>query len=94
MACQITTAIRAGEPVQIITLPPGRPRLITPQLKSVTGGTLAEQNSPRVRQDVQRILTAIVDARPDSPGIDDLEALSVAADATTPPATRTPNWSS
>ena len=47
----------------------------------MTGGTLAEQNSPRVRQDVQRILTAIVDARPDSPGIDDLEALSVAADA-------------
>jgi outer membrane protein OmpA-like peptidoglycan-associated protein len=80
LVCQITTAIRAGEPVRIMVAS-GRPRLITPHLESVTGGTLAEQNSPRVQQDVQRILTAIADARPDSPGIDDLEALSVAADA-------------
>lgn len=80
LVCQITTAIRTGEPVRIIVAS-SRPRLITPQLKSVTGGTLAEQNSPRVQQDVQRILTAITDARPDSPGIDDLEALAVAADA-------------
>jgi OmpA-OmpF porin, OOP family len=80
LVCQITSAIRAGEPVQIIVAS-GQPRLITPQLKSVIGGTLAEQNSPRVQQDVQRILTAITGARPDCPGIDDLEALSVAADA-------------
>jgi OmpA-OmpF porin, OOP family len=80
LVCQITTAIRTREPVRIVVAS-GRPRLITPQLKRVTGGTLAQQNSPRVQQDVQRILTAIADARPDSPGIDDLEALSVAADA-------------
>ena len=44
------------------------------------GGTLAQQDSPRVQQDVQRVQAAIAAARPDSPGIDDLEALSVAAD--------------
>jgi OmpA-OmpF porin, OOP family len=80
LVCQITTAIRAGEPVQIVAVS-GQPRLITPHLEPVTGGTLAQQNSPRVQQDVQRIQAAITAARPDSPGIDDLEALSIAADA-------------
>jgi OOP family OmpA-OmpF porin len=80
LVCQITAAIRAGEPVQIVAVS-GQPRLITPQLEPVTGGTLAQQNSPRVRQDVQRIQAAIAAARPDSPGIDDLEAFSIAADA-------------
>ena len=80
LVCQITAAIRAGEPVQIVAVS-GQPRLITPQLKPVTGGTLAQQNSPRVQQDMQRVQAAIAATRPDSPGIDDLEALSVAADA-------------
>ena len=80
LVCQVTTAIRAGEPVQIVAVS-GQPRLITPQLEPVTGGTLAQQNSPRVQQDVQRIQATIAATRPNSPGIDDLEALSVAADA-------------
>jgi outer membrane protein OmpA-like peptidoglycan-associated protein len=61
-------------------VPSGQPRLIDPQLVSVHGGTLAQQGSPRVRQDVQRVLAAIAAARPDSPGVDDLAALAVAAD--------------
>jgi OmpA-OmpF porin, OOP family len=80
LVCQLTVAIRAGEPVQIVAVS-GRPRLITLRLESVTGGTLAEQNSPRLQQDVQAVEAAIAAARPDSPGVDDLEALSVAADA-------------
>jgi len=80
LVCQITAAIRAGETVQIVAVS-GQPRLITVRLESVTGGTLAQQNSPRLQQDVQRVLTAIAAARPDAPGIDDLEALSIAADA-------------
>ena len=80
LVCQVTGAIRAGKPVQIVVAS-GRPRLISPQLESVTGGTLAQQNSPRVHQDVQRVQAAIAAARPDSPGVDDLEAISVAADA-------------
>jgi OOP family OmpA-OmpF porin len=80
LTCQVTAAIRAGKPVQIVAVS-GHPRLITPQLASVTGGTLAQQNSPRVQQDVQRVQAAIAAARPDSAGADDLEATSVAADA-------------
>jgi OmpA-OmpF porin, OOP family len=80
VVCQLTAAIRAGEPVQIVAVS-GQPRLITLRLESVTGGTLAQQNSPRVQQDVQRVLAAIAAARPDAAGVDDLEALSIAADA-------------
>src|SRR5271166_4914257 len=50
LVCQITAAIRAGEPVQIVAVS-GQPRLISPRLEPVTGGTLAQQNSPRVQQD-------------------------------------------
>lgn len=80
LMCQVTAAIRAGKPVQIVAVS-GHPRLITPQLASVTGGTLAQQNSPRVQQGVQRVQAAIATARPDFAGADDLEAISVAADA-------------
>jgi len=77
--CQLTAAIRAGKLVRIIVAS-GQPQLITPQLMSVTGGTLAQQDSPRVSQDVQRVETAVAAARPDAPGADDLAALAVAAD--------------
>jgi OmpA-OmpF porin, OOP family len=80
LVCQLTAAIRAGEPVQIVVAS-GQPRLITLHLESVQGGTLAQQRSNRVQADVQRVEAAIAAARPDSAGIDDLEALSVAADA-------------
>ena len=80
LVCQVTAAIRAGKPVQIVAAS-GQPRLITPRLQNVTGGTLAQQNSPRVQQDVQRTQAAIAATRPDSPGVDDLGAISVAADA-------------
>src|SRR5271165_1604418 len=53
LVCQVTAAIRAGKPVQIVAAS-GQPRLITPRLLNVTGGSLAQQNSPRVQQDVQR----------------------------------------
>jgi len=79
LVCQVTAAIRAGLPVQIV-VPSGQPLLTTPRLVSVQGGTLAQQNSPRVRQDVQRVQAAVAAARPDSPGVDDLAALAVAAD--------------
>jgi outer membrane protein OmpA-like peptidoglycan-associated protein len=80
LMCQVTAAIRGGAPVQLVVAS-GQPKLITPQLISVSGGTLAEQGSPRVQENLQRINTAITTARPDSPGVDDLAALSVAADA-------------
>ncbi len=78
--CQVTSAISAGKPV-LIVVAAGQPELITPRLASVRGGTLAQQNSPRVQQDVQRVQAAIAAARPDSPGVDDLAALEFAADA-------------
>ena len=62
-----------------IVVASGQPQLITPRL-SVTGGTLAQQNSPRAQHDVQLVEAAIAAARPDAPGVDDLAALAVAAD--------------
>lgn len=79
LVCQATAAIRAGKSVQIVVAS-GEPFLITPHLTSVTGGTLAQQNSPRAQQDVQRIQAAIAGAHPNSPGVDDLAALAFAAD--------------
>jgi OmpA-OmpF porin, OOP family len=79
LLCRVTAAIHAGKPVRIVVAS-GQPRTIDPRLLPVTGGTLAEQYSPRVRQDVQRVRAAVAAARPDSPGVNDLEALSVAAD--------------
>ena len=77
--CQLTAAIRAGKLVRIVVAS-GQPQLITPQLVSVTGGTLAQQDSPRAQHDVQLVEAAVAAARPDVPGADDLAALAVAAD--------------
>ncbi len=79
VVCQLTAAVRDGKPVRIVVAS-GQPQLIDPQLANVTGGTLAQQDSPRVQQDVQRVVAAVAAARPDAPGVDDLAALAVAAD--------------
>ena|SRR5271170_1135486 len=80
VACLVGAAIKDGKPV-ILVDPSGQPGVVTPRLMSVDGGTLAQQDSPRVAQDVQRVNEAIADLRPESPGVDDLAALAVAADA-------------
>lgn len=77
--CQLTAAVRDGKPVRIVVAS-GQPQLINPHLVDVTGGTLAQQDSPRAQQDMQRVTAAVAAARPDAPGADDLAALSVAAD--------------
>src|SRR5258708_24822187 len=59
----------------------GQPWLIAPQLIKVSSGTLAQQDSPWVEDDVRRIQAAVTAARATSPGVDDLVALSIAADA-------------
>ena len=46
----------------------------------MSGGTLAQQNSPRAQHDVQLVEAAIAAARPDEAGADDLAALAMAAD--------------
>jgi len=79
LVCQVTAAIRAGKRVHIVVAA-GRPQLQRVGLISVRGGTLAQQGSPRVQHDVRKVLSAVAAARPASPGIDDLAALSVAAD--------------
>jgi outer membrane protein OmpA-like peptidoglycan-associated protein len=79
LSCQVAATIRAHLPVWIVVAS-GQPLVITPQLASGQGGTLAQQNSPWVQQDVRRVQAAVAAARPDSPGIDDLAALAVAAD--------------
>ena len=77
--CQLTAAIRTGEPVRIVVAS-GQPQVITPQLPSQANATLAEQHSPWVGRDVQLVETAIAAARPEAPGVDDLAALVVAVD--------------
>jgi OmpA-OmpF porin, OOP family len=78
--CLVTAAISAGKPV-LIVVASSQPTLIIPKLTSVHGGSLAQQDSPRVQKNVERIQAAIAAARPRSPGADDLAALAVAADA-------------
>ena len=79
LTCQLSRAVQAGAPVRIV-VSDGQPQVIDPRLEPVTGGTLAQQASPRAEQDVQRVQQVIADARPDSAGADDLAALAVAAD--------------
>jgi outer membrane protein OmpA-like peptidoglycan-associated protein len=79
LVCQLTAAIRGGKPVRLVVAS-GQPRIIDPRLISVTGGTLAQQGSPRVQEDVADIQAAVAAARPESPGVDDLAALALAAD--------------
>jgi len=80
VACLVTAAIEHGKPVILVDAT-GQPDVVTPRLLSVTGGTLAQQDSPRVAQDVQRVNGAIAGLRPKAPGVDDLAALDLAADA-------------
>lgn len=79
LTCQLSGAVQAAVPVRIV-VSDGQPQVIDPRLEPVTGGTLSQQASPRVEQDVQRVQQVIADARPDSAGADDLAALAVAAD--------------
>jgi len=79
VACLVTSAIRDKKPVWIVAVA-GQPQLV--QLKLVNGtGSLAQQDSPWVSQNLQRVEAAVAAARPDSAGADDLAALAVAADA-------------
>lgn len=80
VACQMAAAVAAGKLVLLVEAT-GQPVTVKPQLLSVHGGTLAQQGSPRAAQDVARVSKAVADLRPESPGVDDLAALSVAADA-------------
>jgi OOP family OmpA-OmpF porin len=80
VACLVDAAIKRGKPVILVDAT-GQPDVVTPRLLSVTGGTLAQQDSPRVAQDVQRVSDAIAGLRPKAPGVDDLAALALAADA-------------
>jgi outer membrane protein OmpA-like peptidoglycan-associated protein len=79
VVCQLTTAIEAGDPVRIVVAS-SQPQVITPQLPSQADATLAEQHSPWVEGDVERVEGAVAAARPQAPGVDDLAALEVAAD--------------
>jgi OOP family OmpA-OmpF porin len=80
VACLVGAAIEHGKPVILVDAT-GQPDVVTPRLLRVTGGTLAQQDSPRVAADVQRVNDAIAGLRPESPGVDDLAALALAADA-------------
>ena len=80
VACLVGAAIKDGKPVILVDAS-GQPSVVTPRLMSVDGGTLAQQDSPRVAGDLQRVDEAIAGLRPESPGADDLAALAVAADA-------------
>jgi OOP family OmpA-OmpF porin len=80
VACLVDAAIEHGKPVILVDAT-GQPDVVTPRLLSVTGGTLAQQDSPRVAADMQRVNNAIAGLRPESPGVDDLAALALAADA-------------
>src|SRR6266704_1689593 len=75
VACLVAGAIKAGKPVILVDAS-GQPRVVTPRLLAVNGGTLAQQDAPRVAEDLQRVKDAVADLRPESPGVDDLAALS------------------
>lgn len=79
LECELRAVISTGGPVRIV-IPDSPPQLLSPQLEPVNGGTLAQQASPRVQHDVQLADRDISNARPDAPGVDDLNALAVAAD--------------
>jgi outer membrane protein OmpA-like peptidoglycan-associated protein len=79
LVCQLTAAIRAGKPVRLV-VDSSQPTLIAPQLDNSTNRSLAQQNSPWPQQDLRRVQKLIAAARPRSPGVNALEALSVAAD--------------
>jgi OOP family OmpA-OmpF porin len=78
LECQVANAVSAGQPVQIVVAV-GQPQLLRVPLLNPQGGTIAER-ARRASQDLQRIRAAVRTARPDSPGVDDLAALSEAGD--------------
>jgi OOP family OmpA-OmpF porin len=79
LQCRVAAAVQAGKPVRIVVAS-GQPSFIQLRLQSVQGGTIAQQNSPRAQHDVGLIEAAVGRATPHSPGVDDLGALSEAAD--------------
>jgi hypothetical protein len=80
LTCQVAAAIRSEELARIVVAS-GQPWLITPRLIQVRGDMIAQRDSPWVNEDLQRVRADIAAARPSSPGVDDLAALSLAADA-------------
>jgi len=76
----VAAVIKDGRPL-ILVGASGQPTVLTPDLLSMRGGTLAQQGSPKLDEDMQRVSATITAMRPRSPGVDDLAALSVAADA-------------
>jgi outer membrane protein OmpA-like peptidoglycan-associated protein len=79
VACLISAVIRGKGPVMIVVAD-GQPTVTHLTLSNGTG-SLAQQNSPWVSQDLERVEAAVAAARPDSAGADDLAALAVAVDA-------------
>jgi OmpA-OmpF porin, OOP family len=78
VACLVEAAIKGNKPVWIVVAD-GTPQVI--RLKLPNGaGSLAQQNSPWVSQDLERVEAAVQAARPASAGADDLAALAIAAD--------------
>ncbi|MGH3393379.1 MAG: OmpA family protein [Streptosporangiaceae bacterium] len=80
VSCRLTAAIEGKKPV-ILVEASGQPEVITMRLLPVGTGTLAQQGSPRVAEDLRRVQQDVADLRPHSPGVDDLAALAIAADA-------------
>jgi outer membrane protein OmpA-like peptidoglycan-associated protein len=79
VTCLVEAAIKAKKPVSIVVAT-GQPGVI--RVKLLNGaGSLAQQDSPWVSQDLQRVAAKVAAARPESAGADDLAALAVAADA-------------
>jgi len=80
VACRVAAAIKGGKPVILVDAS-GQPRLVRLRLLPADTGTLAQRGSPRVMEDLRRVEDAISGLRPQSPGVDDLAAFAIAADA-------------
>jgi len=78
VACLVTAAIRDKKPVWIVVAD-GQPELTRLRLADGTG-SLAQQDSPWVSQDLRQVEASVAAARPDTAGADDLAALEIAAD--------------
>lgn len=78
--CRLAAAIEDREPV-ILVEASGQPDVVKVPLLPVGTGTLAQQGSPRVNEDVRRVEQAVAGLRPHSAGVDDLAAFAIAADA-------------
>ena len=78
VACLVEGAIKDNKPVWIVVAD-GAPQVIRLNLPN-GAGSLAQQNSPWMSQDLQRVGAAMQAARPALAGADDLAALAIAAD--------------